>query len=230
MAGQWSAGAISLLQTSPYSGGEGGINVFPIVAYEGERFVWRGPFADYYLVGGQRTKASLSISVGLAPNHLDVDNDPQLAGIEDRNNSFLGGLRYNTALWQGRFSISLATDLTNEHQGQRAVVRWQRPVFAATDRRWQVQAGAEVEYLTSNYTNFYFGISQQEAVNSPFRAYTPGSVVQPSILVNGYYRLSKRWQIIANLGWQFLANELKDSPIVDQSGVPTGLLGITYNF
>ena len=229
-AGQWSAGAVGLLQSNPYAGGEGGVNVFPAIAYEGEKLVVRGPFADYYLVGGQRDRSSLAITVGLGPNQLDVDNDPDLLGIEDRDSSILGGLRYSTTLLKGRLSASITTDLTNEHQGQRAIIGWQRPIAFAKDRRWQILGGVELEYLTSNYTQFYFGVSQEEAQRSTFAQYTPGSVVQPSVTLNGYYNITKRWQLIANLGWQVLDSDIKNSPIVDQSSVPTGLLGIIYNF
>lgn len=230
IAGQWSAGAVALLQSNPYSGGEGGVSVFPAIAYQGEKFVLRGPFADYYLVGGERALPSLSITVGISPNQLEVDNDPDLLGIDDRDTSILGGLRYTRPLWNGSLSASLVTDLTNEHQGQRAVVGWQRSVFAAKNRKWQVQAGVEVEYLTEDYANFYFGVSEEEAARSAFTAYETGNVVQPSLTLNGYYNFNKRWQLIANVGWQFLASDIKDSPIVDESGVPTGLVGIIYNF
>lgn len=229
-AGQWSAGAVGLLQSNPYIGGEDGATVFPAVAYQGEKFVLRGPFADYYLIGGERDRPSLSITVGLGPNELEVDNDPILAGIDDRDGSILGGLKYTQSLFGGSFSASLVTDLTNEHQGQRAVVGWQHSLFSATDRSWQVFGGAEVEYLSEDYADYYFGVSENEAAQSSFAAYSVGSIVQPSLTLSGYYNINQQWQIIGNVGWQFLSSDIKDSPIVDQSGVPTGLIGIIYNF
>lgn len=229
-ADQWSAGAVGILQSTPYSGGESGATVFPAIAYQGEKLVLRGPFADYYLVGSERALPSVSITVGLGPNQLEVDGDATLLGIEDRNGSVLGGVKVAYAIWGGTISASLTTDLTNEHQGQRALLAWQRPVLSATNRRWQLFAGAELEYLSEDYANYYFGISDTEANQSRFSTYTSGSVIQPSLTLSGYYNISENWQVIGNLGWQFLASDIKESPIVDQSGVPTGLIGIIYNF
>lgn len=229
-AGQWSVGPVGIMQASPYVGGESGFMFVPAVAYQGEKLVVRGPFADYFLVGGQPGEMSVALTLGLGPNQLEVDGDARLAGIEDRDSGLLGGVRVDYPVWGGTASFALQTDITSESEGQRAVIGWQKPLFNTDPRKWIFSAGVEVEYTTSDYANFYYGVSNAEAAASEFAAYESGSVVQPSITVGGYYNFDKNWQLIYNMSWQVLASDVEDSPIVDQSGVASGVIGVVYNF
>lgn len=227
---QWSAGVIGIGQSNPYIGGETGLNVYPMVAYEGEKLVWRGPFVDYYLVGNSRAKTSASVGIALATNDFATDSDPSLSGIENRDVSAMTGVTINQALWNGRFSATLQTEMTNKHKGQRATVSWQTAIAKDQKYQWQLTAGVEVEYLSDKFADYYYGISLIEEQNSSFNAYQVGSVVQPQFTLGGYYSFNKNWRLIGNLGWQFLAKDIRDSPIVDANTVVDGFVGITYNF
>ncbi|TRY30687.1 MipA/OmpV family protein [Aliiglaciecola sp. M165] len=227
---QWSAGVIGIGQSNPYIGGDTGLNVFPIVAYEGEKLVWRGPFLDYYVVGTTRTETSVSVNLALAANDFETDGDPALVGIEDRDISLMAGFTFNQELWNGQFSATLQTEVTNEHQGQRATVGWSTAIAKDPRFKWRITAGVEVEYLSDKYADYYYGVSAREQQNSAFAAYDVGSVIQPQLTLGGYYSFNKNWRLIGNLGWQFLASDIKDSPIIDGDTVVDGFIGVTYSF
>lgn len=229
-AAQWSAGVIGIGQSNPYIAGETGLDIFPIVAYEGEKLVWRGPFLDYYVIGKQRADTSLSINIALAANDFDTDGDPRLAGIEDRDNSIMAGFTYNQSVLEGTFSFSAQTEVTNKHSGQRATLGWQKALFKDPQYRWQITAGVEIEYLSGNYADYYYGVSQIEQQNSTFDAYDVGSVVQPSVTLGGYYSFNRQWQLVANVGFQMLDSAISDSPIIDADTVLDGFVGVIYNF
>jgi len=54
------------------------------------------------------------------------------------------------------------------------------------------------------------------------------SVVQPSLTLGGYYQISKQWNLVANLRWQSLPGDVKNSPTVDGSGGVNGFFGLLY--
>lgn len=227
---QWSAGVIGLGQSNPYIGGKTGVDVFPVVAYQGEKLVWRGPFLDYFVMGTSRSDESFSVNIAFAPADFDPDGDVNLIGIEERKNSVMAGFTYNQALWTGTISASLQTELTNRHQGQRATVGWQKAIARHTEFKWQITAGIELEYISADYADYYYGVSATEAANSSFDAYDVGGVVQPQATVGGFYRFAESWQLIANIGLQRLDSKVQDSPIIDADWVADGFVGVVYNF
>jgi outer membrane protein len=126
---QWSAGVATIFPSNPYIGTDTEIKVLPIVTYEGKRLSWRGPSLAYKLTGFEYDEPSFALSVNLAPNELDTDDSDRLDGIKDRDFSFMFGASYTHPLDFATLSISLETDISNKHQGQRAVVGFQRTLL-----------------------------------------------------------------------------------------------------
>lgn len=227
---KWSAGVATIVPSSPYKGADSEVLAIPIVTYEGERLTWRGPSLSYKLTGLQRNEPSFSLTLNLAPNELDTEDSDRLTGIEDRDFSFMAGLSYRHPFKFGTLESTLETDISGKHDGQRFVLSIERPLFMHAKRKWVVNLGAEVEYLSDNYADYYFGVSTAEENVSDFAAYSVGSVIQPAIKLGGYYQFNKRWMMVANLRWQALSSDIKDSPIVDSNSALDGFLGVIYAF
>lgn len=227
---QWAVGFATILPSDPYLDIENEINFFPIVTYEGERFTWRGPSLAYKLSGLERGEPSFSITLDLAPNQLDTDESDSLEGINDRDFSFMAGVTYTHPFEIAQLTVSAETDITNKHDGQRVVVSANRPLLVGDKRLWMINLSAQVEYLSSSYVNYYFGVDENEATDSVFAQYTAASVIQPGMALSGYYQINKKWNIAASLRLQALADEIKDSPIVDGSTSLNGFMGVTYSF
>lgn len=226
----WSAGPVAIVQASPYVGGENGPRIFPALSYQGEKLVVRGPFIEYYLNGNARADSSIAITLGLGSNQLGVDGDSRLSGIDDRDSGFLAGIRYTHRLLGGNASIEVQTDITNKSSGQRATLGWDKRLAMGERGKWIIVGGIQLEYINEDYANYYFGVSETESLSSVFDSYSVGTSVQPSITLGGFYNFTNHWQLIYGLEWQFLSSDVKDSPIVDQNGVASGLVGAVYRF
>jgi outer membrane protein len=227
---QWSAGVATIASSTPYKGLSSESIVVPIVAYEGERLIWRGPALQYKLTGLKRNEPSLRVSVDLAPNALDIDETDELEGIERRSLSFLAGFRYIYPTPIGEFSAVIQNDVSSKHNGQRGALNFQRVLGNAQDRSWVITGGVQVEYLSDKYADYYFGVSQSEANNSIFEEYEVGAVWQAGLRLGGFYRFAENWQITAQSRWLNLADDVRDSPIVDGSNTLDGFLSVTYQF
>ncbi|MFC4699722.1 MipA/OmpV family protein [Glaciecola siphonariae] len=227
---QWSAGVGAVGSATPYKGLSTEFIVIPIAAYEGERVIWRGPSLQYKITGLNRNEPSLRLSVDLAPNALEADESDELTGIEERDLSFLAGVRYIYPTAFGEFSGVYQTDVSNKHNGQRGALNFERLIASAANRSWAITAGLQLEHLSDNYANYYFGVSQQEAAVSEFSAYDLDAVWQGGVTVGGYYRFANNWQLVAQSRWLSLASDIKNSPIVDGSSTIDGFVGLTYQF
>lgn len=227
---QWSGGVATIIPSNPYVGIDTEIRVLPIVTYEGKRLSWRGPSLAYKLSGFERSAPSFAVTLNLAPNRLDTDDSDRLEGTEDRNFSFMFGANYTHPFDFGTASFSLETDISNKHKGQRAVLGFRRPLFTHAKRKWMVNLGVELEYLSSDYVNYYFGVDIEEQNNSVYSQYQVSSVMQPGVTLGGYYKINNHWNVVANLRWQSLPTDIKNSPIVDGSGAVNGFFGLLYAF
>ncbi len=181
----------------------------------------------YKLSGFERGEPSIGLSVNLAPNELDINDSDKLNGIKDRDFSFMFGVNYSHTLDFATISVSLETDISNRHQGQRAVVGLERTLFTHPKREWMINLGAELEYL---YADYYFGVDADEQNNSVYSQYEVGSVLPLGVTLGGYYQINKQWNMVANLRWQSLPSDVKNSPIVDGSGAVNGFFGLLYAF
>jgi outer membrane protein len=179
---QWSAGVATIIPSSPYVGVDTEIKILPIVTYEGERLTWRGPSLAYKFTGLKRGEPSFSLTLNLAPNRLDTDDSDSLDGIKDRDFSFMAGASYRQPFELATVSLAFETDVTNKHDGQRAVVSLARPLVFDPKRQWMLTLGVELEYLSANYADYYFGVDQEEQNNSDFSQYQVGSVMHPVFL------------------------------------------------
>lgn len=227
---QWSAGIASISPTRPYIGSDNDLKFFPIVTYEGERLTWRGPFLSYKLLGTKRNEPSWSLVLNLSPNQLDSEDNKELQGIEDRDFSVLAGVAYTHPFDFATFRVAVETDISGQHDGQRLVLGLQRPIAKHPQRKWLVNVGVEVELLTDNYVDYYFGVSALEEANSGFSRYQAEQVVQPSVTVGGYYQFTSRWMLVSNVSLQMLASDIKESPIVNRSSAVNGFVGVVYTF
>jgi outer membrane protein len=227
---QWSYGVMGIGSLTPYKGLSSESLVVPIVAYEGERLIWRGPSVQYKLTGLQRGQPSLRVSLELAPNELQANESNELVGIQDRDLSVLGGVRYIYPTAYGEFSAVFQTDLTNTHSGQRGAMNFEPVLFQDASRQWAVTGGVQLEYLSDDYAHYYFGVSAAEAAVSNFTEYQVDAIWQAGLTLGGYYRFNKNWQGIIQTRYLSLADEVSNSPIVDSKYTIDGLIGVTYRF
>ena len=82
--GNWSAIFLTFVQSPQYVGTETDVQYLPLVAYEGERFVWMGPFVSYR-VNREESNINWFLIGELTPHRLDADDSDRLNGIDDRD-------------------------------------------------------------------------------------------------------------------------------------------------
>ncbi|MEJ2275527.1 MAG: MipA/OmpV family protein [Woeseiaceae bacterium] len=88
--------------------------------------------------------------------------------------------------------------------------------------------GAELIYQDSDYTSYYYSVTQAEA--RPTRpAYVPGSATNVAVKLRWGYELSRRWLLSGSFGYEFLDDSIASSPIVDKDGTWRARIGVAYN-
>ena len=157
---------------------------------------------------------------------FEADDDQFYAGMEDREGGYFAGIRGEVKTDFGNLVGEWQTDVSDESDG----------AYGALGSYWPIEAGRSqwvpklaLEYYDSNYTNYYFGVRENEAtIDRP--EYTAGSAMHVDMGVDYFLKLGKSHELIASLKYRHYGSEVRDSPLVDENGSPRINIGYMYNY
>lgn len=86
------------------------------------------------------------------------------------------------------------------------------------------------DYQSAAYTGYYYGVSAQEAIGSPFASYAPASAVNAFIALIMDVGLSRNWHLNAYVRHKRLDDAIYLSPIVTQRYLDTAYLALSYRY
>lgn len=233
---RWALGLGAAAVESPYAGEGGRVRAFPLVSYEGERLFLRGISGGVHLLesGGWRLDAVLAARL----DGFDIDDlgrtellanglDP--VRLSDRDDGLDAGLRLSYRSPVGVFALEGVHDITGASEGYELELEYRYP--------WQLgrstlTAIAGASWLSGDTTGYYYGTLDEE-VTRGVAAYEPGSALIPRVGVSLSRPLgASRWQLLGGLDYQFLPDELRDSPLLepDSEGVARVMIGLSRRF
>ncbi len=155
-------------------------------------------------------------------------NTPALQGLRNRRDSLpLGISSLQEFLW-GAVVVDLFHDI-NKSKGNLLDATY---IGKATWGRATLYPQAGVEYLTRQYTGYYYGVSAQEVVatGARYRAYQPGGAVNPFVAGMLEVNVAADWNVNLLLRRKWLAGAIHDSPIVGSKVMDTAFVSVAYRF
>lgn len=223
---QWSLGLGAFSSPRPYVGAENSRIVAPLIELSYGRLYVQGIQAGYRLIDSDRF--SVDARAGIVFNGLDPDDSDYLEGMNKRRPTIEGGFVFDWKPGKYRLSTSAYTDLLGRSYGQQAAVDFSR-TWTFNRYRWGLTPSVGVVWQSSNFVDYYYGVTPEEARpgRPPFRGH---SVVNFRSSLFGFFFINMRIRLVGLIRIQRLDNEIFDSPIVDKQRGIFGLVGITYRF
>lgn len=232
---RWSVGLAAGLRTGLYAGEDRHSRVLPFAGYEGERFYWRGIDLGYHLVKTERFVLDGFIAGRLDAMDADDFGARELARrgidrrqLEDRDDSADAGVAASWRGAAGELKLDLRADITDTSGGYEADLSYRYPTqaggFLLTPRIGLLAQSADL-------ADYYYGTLDEEIARGVVR-YRPGSSVTAYIGLTLARRFGPHWRAMADLGYQRLPDEIRDSPLVDggSQGVGRLFLGVVRSF
>ncbi|WP_346666089.1 MipA/OmpV family protein [uncultured Mailhella sp.] len=227
MADTFSISAGAFAVQSEYKGSDARVLPTPIIDYEGTRFYLKNTEAGVFLWNDGMQKVSLGVN--LLPQYFrsSKSDDYAMKQLDNRNITVLATLRYNLTTDFGSLNLSASGDITGTTDGFMASASYAYPIH------WgglSVVPLAGVMFSSSDFNDYYYGISHSEARRSGFNYYSPDSSITPFVGVKAIYAFTDHWSVFASWNMTFLDDEIKDSPMVDRDTQHIFGGGITYTF
>jgi len=220
----FSAGPGVVISDKPYKGMGTETHVFPFIMYQGRSVYLRGPNLGYTLY--DTDKLTVDALASWRFDGYDEDDSSDLIGMDDRDMTAELGASISYKDCFGVTRLSFLNDILGKHDGQ--VLRLS---YGKTFRNKNITftPSAGLTWQSENFVNYYYGVRSKES--RPSRpTYHPSSALNPFMSLQLTYKINERWNLFSSFQYQWLDNEISDSPIVDQSYKTSLMFGLMYAF
>ncbi len=188
-----------------------GISLLPIIAYRGERLNVLGPNISYKLIKGA---IAFDLRLNAAGDRYKAYEVKQKGGT--LNTGFLLRIFF--------LSLQHGVDFFNVYQGQTSNIFLSKPFFLS--KKLMIIPRIGKEYLSSQYTNFYYGVSSEET--GFFKEYEMKSAANDFYNVSVNYILSKNQSLNLSYSYKRFDQVIAESPTISENGFST--LALFWNF
>jgi len=217
-------GGGALIYSKSYVGVDPRVYPIPLFAYEGERLYLRG------LVGGYRLLMDKGWSIGpiVQPRFegYSQDESSALRGMGDRDWSIDAGLGTSWLTRFGLFELSGVTDILGRHRGQEVELTY-TIMFPLMGFDFVPSAG--MRWKSGNLVDYYYGVRPSEARSGRF-AYDGDAALDPFLRLAVRRKITERWSLLAAAQYEWLDDEITDSPIVDARYDASFIIGMLYSW
>lgn len=221
------AGVGVMLSSSPYKGEDSKVFGAPIGIWRNDRFFLEGIKAGMILAEDDMFRADAVFS----PRFMGYENGdvPILQGMEDRDWSIDGGVQFKWKIPEVDnldAHVAVLTDVLGRHDGYEVQAGLSKILGK---KYFQLVPSIGVKWQSEELNDYYFGVRSSEAIAGR-PSYGPDGGLNYYANLSVYTGFSKDWFVLIRGGMEWLSSEIKDSPLVDEQTVYSGMLGIAYRF
>lgn len=226
----YSLGVAFSTSQSPYTGAENSTIVYPyLTSFRHSAFT-----NDWLLIRGENlgfryvSKSDWEIGVigriqTLGVGSADID---ALSGLDPKRWAVEAGPLIGWRRWPVHFQFRSYWEMPGRHDGTTSELEFSLP--REFERGGYFVPALKFTYMSEDYSDYYFGVSQVEM--TPSRPeYHPGSVVNAWVGFTVGYRLSRQWLLTSTVGLEFLDSAVSASPIVEHDRIWSASIGLAYN-
>lgn len=221
----WSMGLGYLRYQRPYIGKDYWNRLIPLFNVDTRHFYVHG--LDFGWRAWRHGRQSLTLVARPDALHYNASENPALAGMTTKLATVMGGAR-----WGWRFSPHLSvtatalTDILRRNDGVTFGLGINSPWRFG---HWFLRPTASLEWQSSNYVNYYFGVTQAEA--RPGRpAYTGRSTVNEKVGFSFGRPFGGHFSFLAGAYMTHFGSGVTGSPIVGHATTLSYLAGLYYHF
>lgn len=225
---RYSVGGVLLVDKDGYRDVDAQTLLVPGVSIQNKWLSLYGPQLDLRLIGNEKRSWWVGPRIEYRFDGYESSDGKVFSGMADRK----GGLFYGMA---GSFDLGsdfeLELDYVTAAQGDAGVKRG--AVASVTLSRsyqsgpWTLVPRIGLEYQNGRYVDYYYGVRFGEATASR-PAYTGKASLSPELGLMVRYRASPRQFVFANFNYERYRNEIRNSPLINASGIPQVVIGYQF--
>jgi outer membrane protein len=148
-------------------------------------------------------------------------------GMDDRDAAWETGLAYEVNMAGGQMKTKLMQDISDSHNGFSANFEYEHPFWI--DDALMVSWYTRSEYWNSKKTDYYFGVTHEEATSTrPF--YAAHESYSFHLGSNAFKRINDKITAIVSAEYLWMSDAVKDSPLTSRQDQWSAYAGVFYQF
>jgi outer membrane protein len=224
----FSAGAGVIITRDPYKGIDTDSQGIPFFLYRKDKLSIYGPMMSYSLLEDDGWEIGALAKVRF--EGYEEDDSRFLRGMDDRKWTLEMGGSLSKAFAVGNITADVFADVLNEHKGYELRLYYSydfRNVFESPALTVTPDIG--LAYRSRQLNDYYYGVRASEAIaGRPEYNVGDSTGLIAGLRVN--YKISDKLSLMSMISFEWLDDEVRDSPIVDEDYIESFLLGIMYRF
>lgn len=212
------------LQSQPYANADPIVVPSPVIFFDNRLFYVRWTRFGMYFYGKQNW--GLSLTVQPRPWGYQAEDSPQLAGMAERQSAWEGGIALGGRNRLGFAELTYFHDLEDKSNGALLRVEAGKTI---TGGRWFHVPSIYIIRYNQPMIDYYYGVRQTEST-AQRPAYTPGAAVNAALQHFLMYEMNRYWYLCANARIDYLAPEIRHSPLVDDQWMVSAMVSVLYKF
>lgn len=222
----WSVGLGVGSEISPYRGVDTETKALPVLAFENAHVRLFGPSLDVKL------PSTGAVSWALRARYSDqgykASDAAELAGMTERKGGFWLGARADWRLPWGQLSGEWQGDASDRSDGQQFKLEASHR-FALGSVSVSVKPHIGLVWQDSSLVDYYYGVREQES-RAGRGAYAGKSTLNTELGLQLAVPLAPGHSVMMGLTHTVLGSGIKNSPLVDQSGVSAVRAAYIFRF
>ncbi len=210
---------------SPYLGGEDQSFVFPMLDISWGPLFFRGGTLGTFIYGDE----NFAIAAGISPDFIadkDRGDSKLLSDMTELDTVINGTLLMIYQSDFGEFELKYDADISDKHDGNVVSLSYSYPMQF---NRFEFRPYFGVQKVSEEVNQYYYGVSQADVINTR-EFYMPEAGVNYNAGLSTIYSINAHHNIMFDVAGTFYSDEIKDSPIVDDSSSLSVSLGYFYRF
>ncbi|HDS0947953.1 TPA: MipA/OmpV family protein [Stenotrophomonas maltophilia] len=201
--------------------------VVPALAWQGKRFFASPGSLGMYLLKDEGLRVSAVVTPYTLRFKTDDVNDAQLRRLHSRQMSAMAGVNAEYSGDWGALAASVKREVSGHGGGLESSLHYSYPIQAGRFT-WVPRVG--VVHSSARLLDYYYGISDEEALRSGLAAYTPGSATSPSLQIAVSTPLGTKWRATGVVANQWFGDAVKDSPMARRGAQTSAFISLMRSF
>ncbi|WP_282145875.1 MipA/OmpV family protein [Alteromonas stellipolaris] len=221
---KWGLGIGGVAQDNGYVDLGSEVNLLPVFYYEVGDFYLLGPQFGYEF--GSLSNFEFSLVGGIRFDGYEAEDADVFEGMEDRSGSIDIGLEIEYESDYGDFSFEYLADAGSEHKGNEISFKYSLPFIFESS---VITPFISVTHQSEDLVDYYYGVRDSEVTDN--RALYKGEATSNvEFGIDSTWMFGKHHRVVGNLSYAMLGDEIKDSPLVENSNSLSLVFGYLYVF
>ena len=220
-------GLTALVRGAPFMDYDVEVTPIPLVIYEGEYFYMENLEGGVRFLNFENFDVAAYLRFDPTRFNTKLTDNRQLKRLNNRHDGFLLGGRMRLKSEYGLLSLYINGDISGHTEGLSGQLNYTLPVTCGPLKLTPLIG---LYWNSSDYNNYYYGISAKNFRDSGLAIYEPGASFAPYLGLTVELSLTERWALFGQGQLYFFPSEIKDSPMVSKSNNSYFSLGLTYQF